>query len=122
MVEYLRSGRPCATYRGLSPCRFGCGENGTIEQTDGVFAWPDGLAHYVEVHSVRLPASFIEHASAQRFVIPAGPPFNDLEPHKEPYDLTFWQEWCRREAPPLWIDHLRAWLEKHFDRRGQNPW
>jgi hypothetical protein len=121
MVDYLRSGRTCATYRGFSFCRFGCGENGGIEQTDGIFAWPDGLAHYVEAHSVRLPAALVEYASAQRFVIPVGAPYDDSKPHQEPYDLTFWAEWCRREAPPRWIDSWRVAIDKYFYRRRQSP-
>lgn len=42
---------------GTSFCRV-CGQaNGSAELTDGVrFVWPEGLAHYVEAHNVRLPA------------------------------------------------------------------
>ncbi|WP_212823110.1 hypothetical protein [Catellatospora sp. TT07R-123] len=47
---------------GVSLCRLcGCG-NGSAEQTDGEFIWPEGLAHYVEDHRVRLPDEFIERA------------------------------------------------------------
>jgi hypothetical protein len=97
----------------MSFCRFGCGVNGTIEQTDGVFVWPEGLAHYVEVHSVRLPEEFVEHARARGFAIPAALSKPDLEGDVEPYDLTFWEEWCQREAPPRWIDRLGAMVRKH---------
>jgi len=46
---------------GGSRCRF-CGvPNGTNELTDGVYLWPEGLAHYVREHGVRLPASVIRH-------------------------------------------------------------
>jgi hypothetical protein len=69
------------------------------------------------VHSVRLPAAFVEHASAQRFVIPAGAPYDDSERHQEPYDVTFWDEWCRSEAPPRWIDGWRVAVDKYFYRR-----
>lgn len=42
---------------GTSLCRI-CGQaNGSAELTHGVrFVWPEGLAHYVEAHDVRLPA------------------------------------------------------------------
>ena len=49
---------------GFSTCRF-CGmANGSREQTDGSFIWPDGLAHYLERRDVRLPAWFVDHALA----------------------------------------------------------
>lgn len=40
---------------GPSKCRL-CGQlNGAAEFTDGVYLWPEGLAHYVRDHAVRLP-------------------------------------------------------------------
>ena len=46
---------------GMSYCRFGCGWNGAAERSDGVWVWPDGLAHYVERHHVMLPQAFVAH-------------------------------------------------------------
>jgi hypothetical protein len=47
--------------RGLSPCRL-CGQlNGSAEYTDGTYVWPEGLAHYVMEHDVRLPDEFVSH-------------------------------------------------------------
>ena len=65
VVRYLKAGRSmpwvCA---GPSSCRI-CGKmNGTRELTDGTFMWPEGLAHYVAEHSVRLPDEFISHTEA----------------------------------------------------------
>lgn len=58
---YLRHGTLLRIGMGFSPCRL-CGQpNGSAEFTDGVYVWPEGLAHYVEDHSVRLPAEVIEH-------------------------------------------------------------
>lgn len=37
---------------------------GTAEQTDGVYVWPEGLAHYVAEHNVRLPKEFVNHVLA----------------------------------------------------------
>jgi hypothetical protein len=46
---------------GLSPCRF-CGKhNGSLEYTDHVYIWPEGLAHYLTDHQVRLPDEFVLH-------------------------------------------------------------
>lgn len=33
-----------------------------LELSDGVWVWPDGLAHSVDDHDVRLPAEFAVHA------------------------------------------------------------
>jgi hypothetical protein len=56
-VAYLLGGTVFAVAAGTSLCRI-CGQaNGSAELTDGVrFVWPEGLAHYVEAHNVRLPA------------------------------------------------------------------
>jgi len=34
---------------------------GRGELTDGVYVWPEGLAHYLEKHNVRLPQEFVDH-------------------------------------------------------------
>lgn len=50
---------------GASRCRF-CGKaNGTLELTDGLYVWPEGLAHYVSHHDVRMPAEFVEHVQTR---------------------------------------------------------
>jgi hypothetical protein len=45
----------------VSWCRFCGAENGSSERSDGVYLWPEGLAHYIRRHNVRLPAAVIEH-------------------------------------------------------------
>ena len=58
---YLMHGLVAAGYMGYAFCRM-CGEQlGNLELTDGVFAWPEGLDHYLWSHGVRLPAWFVEH-------------------------------------------------------------
>ena len=53
------------TYRGLSPCRF-CGrDNGHRELTYGTYQWPEGLAHYLWVHEVRLPVAVVTHIKSR---------------------------------------------------------
>jgi hypothetical protein len=70
---YVRSGTIARTYQGLSPCRF-CGEHkGSIEFTDGVYIWPQGLAHYIDAHRVRLPEPFVRHAVARLDELEAAP-------------------------------------------------
>lgn len=34
---------------------------GSADLSDGTYLWPEGLAHYVEKHHVRLPAEFVKH-------------------------------------------------------------
>jgi len=62
ILGYLRSGHNFASCGGWSVCRFrGCEEgkrNGTGNLTDGEWYWPEGLAHYVERHSILLPDEF----------------------------------------------------------------
>ena len=35
---------------------------GASEFTDGTWAWPEGLAHFVENYDVQLPDEFVRHA------------------------------------------------------------
>ncbi len=64
-VHYLRLGVLVRAYMGLSRCRM-CGKfNGSVELSDLVYVWPEGLAHYVSEHNVRLPAEFMDHVKAR---------------------------------------------------------
>jgi len=60
VAAYLRSGTVHIAAAGFSVCRL-CGvANGSTEQTDGEhFVWPEGLAHYLEEHGVRLPEEVV---------------------------------------------------------------
>lgn len=65
VAQYFRLGTLARAYMGVSPCRI-CGAlNGSSEYTDGRFLWPEGLAHYIEEHNVRLPHEVI-HWSQER--------------------------------------------------------
>lgn len=62
VANYLQSGLVVRSYMGYSPCRL-CGkDNGDLELSDGAYVWPDGLAHYILEHGVRLPDQFVQHA------------------------------------------------------------
>ena len=59
---YLASGTTARTWMGRSTCRL-CGQpNGAADFADGSFIWPEGLAHYVSEHAVRLPRRIVDHA------------------------------------------------------------
>lgn len=65
MASYLQMGLIARGFMGFSRCRF-CGQqNGNLELSDGHFVWPEGLAHYVVEHAVRLPDRFVRHAFAK---------------------------------------------------------
>jgi len=65
VLAYLESGTINRAYMGFSPCRFCGANNGALEFTDGVYAWPEGLAHYIQEHALRLPAEVVAHAIAR---------------------------------------------------------
>ncbi len=59
---YFSTGTLFRAFAGLSPCRI-CGkQNGSVEYTDGSYVWPEGLAHYIDEHQVRLPEPLVRHA------------------------------------------------------------
>ncbi len=59
---YFASGTLFRTFMGYSPCRI-CGQNnGAVEYTDGTYVWPEGLAHYIYDHALRLPDEVVAHA------------------------------------------------------------
>ena len=61
VAGHLVRGFVARAYMGFSTCRICGAQNGALELTDGVFLWPEGLAHYVTAHAVRLPAAFVDH-------------------------------------------------------------
>ena len=63
-VSYLRHAMVARAFMGHSQCRFCDAQVGSLELSDGVFIWPEGLAHYVEEHDVRLPERFVRHLRA----------------------------------------------------------
>jgi hypothetical protein len=80
VAQHLEGGDLYTRYRGLSRCRFCEKHNGSAEYTDGVYVWPEGLAHYVLAHDVRLPGEFVSHVVSSR-VAPDGSPsaqYDDL--------------------------------------------
>lgn len=61
VLDHLQRGFVVRACMGYSPCRV-CGQdNGSLELSDGVHVWPEGLPHYVAEHAVRLPEPFVAH-------------------------------------------------------------
>jgi hypothetical protein len=98
IVAYLRSGQVYARWRGLSYCRFRCGIDpslmGSRCLTDGAWVWPEGLAHYVEAHSVRLPEEFMRGMEARGWAVPCDDNLPCYDTQGEP-DYDFWVAWGR---------------------------
>jgi hypothetical protein len=112
VLAYLRAGRVFESYRARSFCRFACGERamGHRDLSDGVYLWPEGLAHYVEVHAVTLPPHFVQHALADRAIL-------DVEWTRREglVDDTAWLAWARHASLDLtgWETPARA-LREHL--------
>jgi hypothetical protein len=121
LISYLRSGVTHKISLGWSTCRFLCKNQrvGGLELTDGVWVWPEGLAHYVEVHDVLLPSEFVDHARNNGFLIPADVIIDYERKWKKPnifvrtfrffnldrwawyrrsYDVSFWIQWGKNLA------------------------
>lgn len=111
IVAYLRAGQRCFTYFGFSQCRFrNCPDkvcrkqNGSKDVTDGVWIWPEGLAHYVECHSVILPEEFVATMIQKDWVVPRHLP--EASEHNETIELDeeFWIGWARENQVRPWYD------------------
>jgi hypothetical protein len=104
ILTYLKSGRKGVARAGFSFCRFGCGvpdsEMGCRTLTDGIWAWPEGLAHYVAVHTVTLPEQFVQTMRSRSWQIPDDFVLSAMESMLVcACDLEFWIKWARgREA------------------------
>ncbi|WP_051367937.1 hypothetical protein [Hamadaea tsunoensis] len=110
VAAYLRSGTVFIAAAGVSICRLCGAANGSAELTDGEhFAWPEGLAHYVEEHGVRLPDEFTDLA------VRGAAPFVDperlghlLRTGALRIDLGWWRSLPGTDAADPAIDHLRG--------------
>lgn len=121
VAEYLESGLLFQSYRGFSGCRF-CGEdNGSEELTDGVWIWPNGLAHYVRTHGVGLPDEFISHATRTCAlpITPSSVPekwvwseYGCLETPHFQVDEEFWKSWAGQRRTLQTRASLLAALER----------
>jgi len=101
--RYLRAGLPLVAWPRPSYCRFACGERkmGRRDLTDGVHVWPDGLAHYVERHSVRLPETFVAHVMARGGVVES---IELPQVRFGSYDPGPWRRWARAQGACLDLD------------------
>jgi hypothetical protein len=107
ILAYLRAGQEWVRYHGWSYCRFACGiapgALGDRDLTDGVWLWPEGLSHYVEVHAVRLPDDFVDpmRSCGWRAAEPIARWADGEGTDRPPVDLSYWISWAFRHT---WLD------------------
>jgi hypothetical protein len=98
IAGYLRGAHVAERYSGFSYCRFPeCTaaevEMGDADLTDGFAYWPQGLAHYVAAHGVRLPEELVQAMEARGFVPPQAPrPGATI-------DGRWWLDWSAAATP-----------------------
>jgi hypothetical protein len=83
VLAHLRDGKKLSPQFGFAPCRFadcvrvaqvkriddgrlekrilGHMDLGCCDVTDGIYTWPEGFEHYIEIHAVKPPRDFIDH-------------------------------------------------------------
>jgi hypothetical protein len=101
IAHYLENAPRVIPWLGYSFCRFDCGtppdQMGTCDMSDGLYLWPQGLAHYIRVHHVRLPEEFIEHMRDRHFEPPPEPlPPPTMEAVNDA--RRWWLAWAEREG------------------------
>lgn len=72
LIEYLKkSPYMIASSNQLEKCS-DCNEkiNTLLFRSDGLFCWPDNLAHDVEKHSFRIPNRFVAHIRERNYLPP----------------------------------------------------
>ena len=95
VAAYLDAAPAVRSFRGYSPCRI-CGiNNGSAERSDGSYLWPEGLAHYVRTHAVKLPDELLAHIydrlSDPQNVYDEGHKFN-----RSKINYSWWRHLARR--------------------------
>jgi hypothetical protein len=69
VLGYLQAGEPWLEFLSMVTCAF-CGLRvGNAYLSDGVWFWPQMLAHEVDRHAVRLPDEFVAAAARGRRIL-----------------------------------------------------
>ncbi len=108
VLKFLRNGLVAETYRGYSWCRFGCDAPaevmGDSDLINGVWKYPQGLAHYIEAHDVAMPPAFVAAVLG-----------NSTDLHE-----TLWADYCRNHFNPEvrgFIDAERRRIDREKPER-----
>jgi hypothetical protein len=107
-LAHLRGGTVFRLFLGMSSCRICAQDLGSQEATDGAWAWPVGLDHYIEVHDTRLPEAFVATSRSSDGSVPswlaALVPQVWLEAGEAAVPVA-------PEAEPTWIVEDSTWLD-----------
>jgi len=111
VASYLEQGFKPWAFMGHSDCRL-CGKmSGSAEFTDGTYLWPEGLAHYVREHSVKLPAEVLAHV--RRRYDELGPLDANRDWSAEYPDPNFFPgdrvDYVRKNFPEQFADFEHEW-------------
>ena len=68
--------------------------------TDGEWVWPEGLEHYIEVHSVLLPEDFARMVETMGYSAPHEGQTTSYDTQGEP-DYDFWVDWGQSAMTPV---------------------
>lgn len=107
-LAHLRRGKVFRVFAGASECRICATALGSLERSDGVWAWPDGLEHYVDAHDIRLPEAFVTACRHPEWSVPAW---------LDSVDAQLWVQCGESAAPeaaadaPTWTVDDSAWLD-----------
>ncbi|HWJ97983.1 MAG TPA: hypothetical protein VNQ33_07470 [Acidimicrobiales bacterium] len=96
VAGYLERGRTFRAAGGWSTCRLCDRRNGSSEKQDGMYYWPEGLAHYVTDHAVRLPDRFVRHVLATMASSHPDEPSNAET--MGPSDIELAEDWWQRQT------------------------
>jgi len=91
ILRYLQAGRSMPyDAMGVSWCRFRCGvvHLGAGEFTDGKYVWPEGLAHYIDKHEVRLPHEVVAYMLSDK---------NSVDVIGEDFEID-WSWWKKQKG------------------------
>lgn len=115
VASYLSEGIAVWTFKSLWECQFdqcpGGWKLGESELSDGVWIWPDMLAHYVRDHAVGLPPGFLETVRANDFRVPADAMrWDDSQIPDVEYDFEAWDSWCVER-----VNRISKGLEDRID-------
>jgi hypothetical protein len=122
VLAYLQQGREIIPWMGFSWCRFRCEHRahmGNSELTDGTYCWPEGLAHYIEAHQLRLPDQVVQHILTQtKFPVEHAAAVPELNQPSYAWWLSQkgWQPDCSSFLSST-DEEERAYLRRH--ERGQ---
>jgi len=94
VIAYLESGSKVNQYKGMSSCRICQQGVGSSERSDGTYAWPDRMEHYIKEHDLKIPEEFYEHIKANSFKVPESGANMPMYGYR--FDETFWIEWSKK--------------------------